>query len=188
MKLFITAYTFIILCAAACGCGDDDIDSLHLDSTQLEAITVENEASNLALNDTLYLDIVFQDTFEIEDQTNSIEELLGDDILISGSMILNKNTAFDNPQPIILSSEEVIETTGNVNISEEFIQIELLKENATYKARLGIVLKEQGNFFIGPIPYLEQYDFFASSSLGTIRITTSIVNASPDNQFYFSVE
>lgn len=190
MKITTLLYSLIYLCAWVCGCGDDDSDFINYTSVIPDLITIQDNQAQFQVNDTIYFTVqVPKNLTTIENENIDILEVTDTEIGYS-YFSLFKQTNFDNPSPVLLSDNEIFSTSGLVSIFDETLSIELNLQDEEYAATIGIVLKEEGDYFFGKTsnssPNL--YITFSGQEFTSVTVKTSFLGGNEENQYTFSVK
>lgn len=190
MKISLFLYSLIYLCASLC-CGDDGSDYEYLIYDVPELVEVEENINQYQLNDTLYIEIkiprvVTTTTSEIID----IPEITGNGQVCYVDFSVYNLTNFDTPQPLVLSQNEIIDFGNQIELYDERIGVEVKLNDAFYEARLGLILKEVGDFYLKGNRYNSNNKVqinFRSNNQVSLDINSTIVGANEENLFLFEV-
>jgi hypothetical protein len=179
------------LCAWICGCPDDDNiqNSYYYEVPDL--VSIKDNSHLYQQNDTLFLNIKIPrnistsatetvDIFELTQETQQAYTIIS----------MFKETNIENPQPILLSLNEIITFNNDINMLDNRLEITSSFQNDFYESKVGIILRETGSFFITGI-YSEQKSSVYANISGIdgsyVFIDTSIIDANSENQFAFTV-
>lgn len=192
MNPSVLIYSLIYLCASICGCPDDDIIYSQATYEVPDLVKVQDNSRQYQVNDTLFFEINIPRNISISD-TESIDVFT----ITSGSetaymsLALYRITNFDIPQPVLLSSNEVLKFESEVNIFDNILGIVPAFQNDIYKARIGLILREPGSFYLsGFETELDNkvYANFQGSEGFSLLLITSIIDDNDLNRFAFTVE
>jgi len=188
MKITVFLYSLVFLCAGMCCPPEDDTPYVSFEFDTPGLIAVEGETNRFSQNDTLWVNLVIPNTLLNENEEEiDIYELTGNTGIARLNLNLYLANNFDRPSPIILSENEIISTTGEVEYKYN-LSVTARLVNGLLQSRFGIVLKEKGNYFLGsgylpnpPSIYLE------SDNYNSVYIKTSFAGQN-GNSFRFEVE
>jgi len=189
MKKILYSLNFALLaCLASCTLPDDG-PSYDATIVNIDNLITVDEVDSFTVGDVLWIDIQHPIVFQNEDGEKIDLEALQSPNFESVSyayFALFKKSGFENPQIISLSPEELRAEIGEVepNGTQILAYVRPDYEVGKYQARVGIVLKEAGDFFINGLTTNNKVQLYVDGLEGQNVIFITTINGADENQNY----
>lgn len=187
MRLTTFSYSLVFLCAGFC-CPDDDIDTAYYNIRQNDLIEIEDSQRLFEVNDTLWITTEAPVILEYEGESLNISEVAGNSDRLYAYLGLYQQTSFENPLPVYLSENEIVERIGEITTDQALIATAFLDGN-TFRNSFGIILKEKGDFLLshGYVPGKVNLSL-DTSNYTSVEVSTSFKDAEDPSRYKFRVE
>jgi hypothetical protein len=152
MVLYYLTCSLIILCASLC-CGpeEDDYNFVNLESEIPNVAVIDGNKTTFAQGDTIFLTVTIpKKIVATGGKSIDIPRDLGAESC-RFQLKLGKKGNFENPSIYILSESEVVVEKGDMYFEENGgseMVCDVLLYDKNYMFRLGVLLKEKGDFIL----------------------------------------
>lgn len=197
MKLRPLLFVFLLLCVSfACEEPDNNIVEPLLVINN-DIISVENNQTNFAIGETVYLDILIEnDQTTVDNEVLQLTEFTNSEIgesFVSAEFKIFEETSIDTLSEIVLSDEDIEVVDGDVRINNNSIETISIYDGTNFTCRFGLTLPGPGTYFIsGPFllfPDKSGTVIFevGSNDSGALTLGSKIVNSNADGAYEITV-
>lgn len=197
MKSRPLLFVFLLLCVTyACEEPDNNIAEPLLVINN-DIISVENNQTNFAIGETVYLDILIENNqTTIDEEILQLTEFTDSEIeesSVSAELKVFKETSLNTLTEIVFSDDDIEVVDGGVLINNTTIESISLYDGTNFTCRFGLTLPGPGTYFIsGPFLLFPDksgtviFDVGSNDS-GALTLGSKIINSNADGAYELTV-
>ena len=193
MRKRIIFYVSLLCLLSAFQCDDDF--KLDEEVENLGLIEIEDTKRTFLVGESIFISTTINNQqTTVDGKTINLKDYLFDDeTSLNHSLSLFKMGLNNEETPYFIQNAQEIE--GGIFYNNEYPSFSITspfdETNATFSSEIGVKLLEPGNYVLKPVSIqnsVYRISFNIQSSLGTLRMITSIENADQEGVYTFTVE